>query len=1163
MKRRDFLKDGSGSLLALSLIRFLPGILLAPKGMAEPAVKVPPNTNWADPNLGTKASASSYIADPPGGYGPDNVFWDDVCTGWQSNGETVGAWLELKFSELRDVSEVWLFTEPLPTDIIGQDIYKMTYPRVGKRAAPRAVRITVSSGASYMATLLPHADYYQIISIPKVERTSFVRVTIEDVWPKPGATETCIAKIRAFPQKHPASFEIAVHEMYDVQNGGAVQAATLNIVNPGEAVQAGALQVFTKGSLMMSSALQALPAHASFKQSVWIPAPFEDSEMEFEAGSPSGQLGCRQTLQVPKYHSYFDGGTFEIISTNHNDLGWLNTQEKTADYRSSDQILPALKMMREYPEFEYSMECTAYLMEFLERHPEKREEMAEFMRQQRFTWGASYVNLLQLSAGPERLVRQFYFGRRWLKNTFPGSDTHFYIQTDPPSMSLQMPQILAKAGIKYCLLGRLPFGFYNWRSPDGSSVVTRGFRYVWDMLDPKDNSGWLRFAAEREGYFASNQLPRRFIYDYTIDYLPPQPEVVPYVRRQNESMKRFASVWNAHFASEKSLQVRPPQISFTTPEESLDRFTAEPVTLTSLYGDWPLGWAYYDEPSNREALLNGRHAHNDLLAAERLYAGLSQRMGFADYPEQTFEAAWKANIWPDHGWGGNLGLVTDRVYTESYAKSRNLARELTSRLTSKLVSDLPRKSHSQIPVAVYNSLSWKRTDLVECSVRIPDKWPGWMLVDEMGTEVPCELSEETDTPGTCKIAFVAREVPAVGYRTFFLQPASTQPARESQVTGDAMENDFLKVTFGPGGIKSLYDKRTQREVLRTEKFAGGEVLQFTAPGLPLEDRENVSMQDFDRTSAHEFRFTRFAKSAIGVTAIREAHFSDFVLREYFHLYHELDRLDVEIEILNWNGRKDRELRVAFPINLDEARLSYEVPFGTVEMGKDDLDFSELPSKQDSSFVSENYGGDHALTFREAINWIDASSPNFFSTGCLAASDMTVHVFRDETDHPVPYPVLQHVLLSTRKALAWNPDYWYTQEGNHRYRMALLPHAGGWRARYRDGIGFNYRLLACVGNEGDSTQGASLPASDSFLHLDPPSLVLTAMKKSEDDDRIIIRFYEAEGNKSVAHIRLAVPIRHAWKTSLIEEQQEAITPRDDGTLELAVGPWEIVTLKMER
>jgi alpha-mannosidase len=1162
MERRDFLKDGGVSLLALWSAQLLPGLRLMAQETAEQAERAKKIINWADPALGAKASASTFVTDPPGGYAAENVFGDFAWTGWQTDKELAGSWVQIDFGEPREVGELWFFSKPLPTDVLGQDVYNMTYPRVERRAEARKIKVSFSSGAGYETTLRDNAGYFQVFALPAPVRSSFIRIAIEDVWPKAGATETGIGKIRVFSKRHETSFEIFAHAMYDVQNGRAVQAATLEIVNPGAEIAASRLRVFEGGAVSMTDALQAVPAHASFKQSIWIPAPFEDAVMEFEAVSKSADFCCRRSLHVPRYRSYFDGGTFELNCTNHNDLGWLSTQAKTADYRSSDQIVPALELMREYPEFTYSMECTAYLMEFLERHPELREEMEQRMREKRFTWGASYVNLLQVSAGPEKLVRQFYLGRRWLKKNFPGVDSRFYIQSDPPQMSLQMPQILAKAGIKYCILGRMPFGFYHWRSPDGSEVLAHGYRYADPnlLLDPKDNSGWLQMAAEREEYYASIELPRMFIYDFTSDYLPPQPELVPYVRRQNRSMEAFASVWNAHFPTDKSRQISPPKMLFTTPEASLDKFMANGVNLPSFYGDWPLSWAYYDEPSNREALLDGRIAHNELLAAERLYAGLSLHAGFAGYPAEEFAAAWKANIWPDHGWGGNLGTETDRVYAESYAKSRDLSGRLLAGVGSNLAQRIPRAGGPQIPLAVFNCLSWARTDLVEFMVAIPGDWPGWRLVDETGAEVPCELLDDNPAAARHKIAFVARDVPTVGYRSFFIEKAATRPGSEPVTSSDTMENDFFRLVFGRGGIQSLYDKKRRWEVLRTEKFNGGEVLQFTAPGMAWEDPERVGMQDFDRTGNHDFRFTSFKKSAICQSAVREAHFGDFVLRERFSLYNELDRLDIEVELLDWKGTKERELRIAFPLNLDEARLSYEVPFGTVEMGKDELDFSRLPSNLDSQFFPGNYGGDDALAFREAINWIDASSPHSYSAGCMAASDSTLHVFKDETEKPVSYPVLQHVLLSSRKSLAWNPDYWYTQAGDHRYRLALLPHAGGWRRRYREAIGLNYRLVAFVGQER-AASGNGMPASDSFLRLTPSNLVLTAMKKDEEDERIVIRFYEAEGDGCTARIELGTPIRHASKASLIEEDGEAIVPLEGGAVEFQVAPWEIVTLKL--
>jgi hypothetical protein len=229
------------------------------------------------------------------------------------------------------------------------------------------------------------------------------------------------------------------------------------------------------------------------------------------------------------------------------------------------------------------------------------------------------------------------------------------------------------------------------------------------------------------------------------------------------------------------------------------------------------------------------------------------------------------------------------------------------------------------------------------------------------------------------------------------------------------------------------------------------------------------------------------------------------------------------------------------------------------MGKDEIDFSNLPASVDCQFQPELYGGTKPLAFREAINWIDASANHYEGFGCLAASDCTVHLFKDETDNPVAYPVLQHVLISTRKSLAWNPDNWFTQEGSHRFRMALYPHDGGWRSRYREGFAFNHPLSAFVAR---GSEGGSLPAEQEFLRLEPANLVMTAMKKSEDDYSVTVRFYEAEGRANErAYVKLSRPIKKAWKTNLIEESGEAVTVSSDGVAELDVKPWEIVTLKL--
>jgi alpha-mannosidase len=470
-----------------------------------------------------------------------------------------------------------------------------------------------------------------------------------------------------------------------------------------------------------------------------------------------------------------------------------------------------------------------------------------------------------------------------------------------------------------------------------------------------------------------------------------------------------------------------------------------------------------------------------------------------------------------------------------------------------------RSTPSQIPVVVFNPLSWRRTDLVQCEVKLPASGSGWALRDEAGHHINLEIIPPKLTGSSVTLVFLAQDVPSTGYRTYYLEQAAAAPS--TPIAGNTIENSFFRVALGKAGLKSVYDKQQKWEVLRTDKFEGGEVLQFTAPGVAWEDPEIVTMADFDRTGNHPFPVRSFTRTAVRSTAVREAAFKNFKLRESFHLYHGLARLDIETELLGWDGQKDRELRVVFPINLADTRLSYEVPFGTVEIGKDELDFTLLPPDVDTQFDPKIYGGEDPLRFREAVNWIDASSRGYQRTGCLAAADCTVHLFRDETPDPVSYPVLQHVLLSTRKSLAWNPEYWFSQAGDHRYRAALMPHQGDWRQRYRDAIAFNYPLVAFVGEQQQAQTGEVMPVQQSFLRLEPSNLILTAMKKSEDGNQVVLRFYEAEGNQTDARIQLPRAIRSAWRTSLIEENQGSLTPNDDGSLSLKIQPWEIAILKL--
>ena len=88
------------------------------------------------------------------------------------------------------------------------------------------------------------------------------------------------------------------------------------------------------GELEGVSYVDEIPAASVAIQQLWIPVVYAESNLTFAINSPDDLFQTEQALVVKPYtKNYFDGGTFNILHTNHNDLGWLNTQAITADYR--------------------------------------------------------------------------------------------------------------------------------------------------------------------------------------------------------------------------------------------------------------------------------------------------------------------------------------------------------------------------------------------------------------------------------------------------------------------------------------------------------------------------------------------------------------------------------------------------------------------------------------------------------------------------------------------------------------------------------------------------------------------------------------------------------------------------------------------------------------
>ncbi len=141
--------------------------------------------------------------------------------------------------------------------------------------------------------------------------------------------------------------------------------------------------------------------------------------------------------------------------------------------------------------------------------------------------------------------------------------------------------------------------------------------------------------------------------------------------------------------------------------------------------------------------------------------------------------------------------------------------------------------------------------------------------------------------------------------------------------------------------------------------------------------------------------------------------------------------------------------------------------------------------------------------------------------------------------------------------------------SHDFEYALAAGEGDWRAAGIVRLGHEYNNPLIVTSLGPST--GPLPAAASLVEVDPPSVVLSALKPAGNDlarmatpdaggaDRVVLRLYESAGRRTRATIRARWPFRSAERTNVLEAGGEAL-PIDGGAIELHLQPYEIATVR---
>jgi alpha-mannosidase len=856
-----------------------------------------------------------------------------------------------------------------------------------------------------------------------------------------------------------------------------------------------------------------------------------------------------------------------IISSSHQDIAWMDSPEACRKYRDEHCITPALEMMRRNPEYRFVMENMLNLFEYIETHPERKAEIERFTREGRLEWGATFNQPYESLMSGEELIRETYFGRRWMRKNWPGCDAQVYFNPDVPGRALQMQQILSKAGIPFMVISRYHEGFYRWKSPDGSSVLafTPGhYGNSSALLHAKGDEGIEKIAAKLAAwapYYKNRGIAPEFPLLNSEDFSEPT-DFGPLIGR-----------WNAKHAGAGT---PASTMGYSSALRFFQALSQGRPSFKEVLGERPNLWLYIHGPTHHWAITAHREAGYLLPAAEMFKSFAALLAGsFAGYPAKELDEAWQAAIYPDHGWGGKEGQVTDRLFRKKYEFARDTGQEQLGRALTAIAGHVAAEAGRGLPVVVFNSLSWP----VAAPVTVLLKKPAgrFVIKDVLGNDIPAQIlpPEAGRERDSVRIQFVASNVPAIGYKTFYAADVSSAAAAEapgvprgsssaaldreyetrSSVTASVLENAFYRIALVPGGVRSIFDKSLGREILKTDKFLGFEVFTMQSVGNGAGEFGRVqqpTMEGFDKLSAHGplwIQEPALSGPVRTVYGLRQP-LKDCTVRERLIVYNDIKRIDLEVDILGWDGNPYREFRLAVPVAASKGRVAYEVPMGVVEVGT-----SEAPGTGGPAYGTLNYDEEMSkIRPREVQNFLNVSDA---SLGLTLSTCVAVNDFEDPTIEPVDYPILQPILLASRRSCHGQGN-WYLQEGDHHYVFSLTSHAPGWRNGYKAGIQANVGLFPVVRETASGI--ADWPAERSLVTLSDGNVLISTIKKAEDDDSLILRCYDIEGRDARIRLGFFAPLYKAVLTNIIEEEGKPLAVTKDG-ITLSVGHQAIETVKL--
>ena len=286
-------------------------------------------------------------------------------------------------------------------------------------------------------------------------------------------------------------------------------------------------------------------------------------------------------------------------------------------------------------------------------------------------------------------------------------------------------------------------------------------------------------------------------------------------------MEKWNSIEYIKADGKKRIAVNLPKIVYGTADEFFNQGIVTTEVKKTILGERPNTWIYIHGASHQKTLKASREGDIFITQAEKFATANAliddsfTNILKIDYKRLGRQRYILITV---------LEVREDILRITCFFKNICLHDRRRKSILDNSLSEIARKINFNqgmgIPIVVFNSLSWERADPVTFELNFDrNQAKGISLVDSENIKIPLQLSQtEYFDDGYLKsanIRFLANNLSSIGYKTYYLK-TNDEPLNTNNVKVDdkVVENKFYRVTFGNGGLESIYDKELGNRIDR-------------------------------------------------------------------------------------------------------------------------------------------------------------------------------------------------------------------------------------------------------------------------------------------------------------------------------------------------------------